>query len=72
MFCVNIRISPETEKKYGLTEDSAFEIFYDAPLLKVRQLSEEEVDELCNPESKDCDGCPLYCRKYQLCVLDQI
>ena len=45
MFCVNIRISPETAKKYGLNEDSAFEVFYDAPLLKLRQLSEEEVDQ---------------------------
>ena len=45
MFCVNIRISPETAKKYGLTEDSVFEVFYDAPVLKVRQLNEEEIDD---------------------------
>jgi len=72
MFCVNIRISPETAKKYGLNEDSAFEVFYDAPLLKLRQLSEEEVDELCNPESEDCESCHLYCRTHQCCVLDLI
>ena len=72
MFCVNIRISPETAKKYGLNEDSAFEVFYDAPLLKLRQLSEEEVDEHCNLESEDCEGCPLYCMKHQCCVLDLI
>ena len=72
MFCVNIRISPETAKKYGLTEDSVFEVFYDAPVLKVRQLNEEEVDDLCTPESEDCEGCPLYCLKHQCCVLDLI
>ena len=32
MFCVNIRLSPETAKKYDLTEDSVFEVFYDAPV----------------------------------------
>ena len=72
MFCVNIRISPETAKKYGLTEDSVFEVFYDAPVLKVRQLNEEEMDDLCNPESEDCEDCPLYCRTHQCCVLDLI
>ena len=43
MFRANIRVSPDTAKLHGLDEDSVFEVFYKAPNLCIRQLSEEEL-----------------------------
>lgn len=44
MFRANIRVSPDTAKLHGLDEDSVFEVFYKAPNLCIRQLSEEELE----------------------------
>lgn len=71
MFRANIRVSPDTAKLHGLDEDSVFEVFYKAPNLCIRQLSEEELEELFEPDyNKQCIGCAHFCKIQGCCLLD--
>ena len=72
MFRTNIRIQPEAAEVHGLSEESMFEAFYNAPYLTVRQLSDEELDELIESDFDEaCKDCPHYCKMQGRCLLDQ-
>ena len=71
MFRANICISSDVAKLHGLDEDSVFEVFYRAPNLCIRQLSEDEQEEIFEPDfDEECRGCPHYCKAQGRCLLD--
>jgi len=72
MFRAKIRIHPETAKNHGLSEDSVFEVFFNAPNLVINQLSEADIEESFVPAADDeCEGCHFFCKAQGRCILEQ-